>query len=92
MKLRYIIIRPKHFSSNEEAITFVNNYFVEKNAEYYFDGLQRWDQMVTEMGPDGYRDGTRWLQSWEKCVELQGDYVEKCLVSLLGRKLFRPPS
>ena len=31
------------FSSNEEAIiTFVNNYFAEKNAEYYLDGLQRW--------------------------------------------------
>ncbi|GFU50017.1 histone-lysine N-methyltransferase SETMAR [Trichonephila clavipes] len=30
------------FSSNKEAITIVNNYFVEKNADYYFDGLQRW--------------------------------------------------
>ena len=79
MKLGYIIIRPKHFSSNEEAITFVNNYFAEKNAEYYFDGLQRWKHR------------------WEKCVELQGDYVEKIflkkyLVPLLGRKLFRLPS
>ena len=55
MKLGYIIIRPKHFSSNEEGITFVNNYFVEKYAEYYLDGLQR----------------------WEKCLELQEDYVEK---------------
>ena len=44
---------------NEEAITFVNNYFAEKNAEYYLDGLQRWENC------------------WEKCVELQGDYVEK---------------
>ncbi|GFY28557.1 histone-lysine N-methyltransferase SETMAR [Trichonephila clavipes] len=26
------------FSSNKEAITFVNNYFAEKNAEYYLDG------------------------------------------------------
>ena len=59
MKLGYIIICPKPFSSNEEAITFVDNYFVEKNAEYYLDGLQRWE----------YR--------WEKCVELQGDYVDK---------------
>ncbi|GFV32159.1 histone-lysine N-methyltransferase SETMAR [Trichonephila clavipes] len=31
------------FSSNEEAITFVNNYFAEKNAEYYLDGLYRWE-------------------------------------------------
>ena len=59
MKLGYIIIRPKHFSSNEEAIIFVNNYFVEKNGEYYLDGLQRWKHR------------------WEKCVKLQGDYVEK---------------
>ena len=82
MKLGYIIIRPKRFSSNEEAITFANNYFAEKNAEYYLDGLQRWEHR------------------WEKCVELQRDYVEKQnknfsekdLVSLLGRKLFRPLS
>jgi len=58
MKLGYIIIRPKHFSSNEEAIISVNNYFAEKNAEYYLDGLQRWEHF------------------WEKCVELQGNYVE----------------
>ena len=32
------------FSSNEEPITYVNNYFAEKNAGYYFDGLQRWEQ------------------------------------------------
>ena len=67
------------FSSDKEAITFVNNYFAEKNAEYYLGGLQRWEHR------------------WEKCVELQGDYVEKkflkkCLVTLLGRKLFRPLS
>ena len=36
----------------------MNNYFAEKNAEYYLDGLQRWEHR------------------WEKCVELQGDYVE----------------
>ena len=29
----------------------------EKNAEYYLDGLHRWEHR------------------WEKCVELQGDYV-----------------
>ncbi|GFX00736.1 histonelysine Nmethyltransferase SETMARlike [Trichonephila clavipes] len=46
-------------SSNEEAITFVNNYFAEKNAEYYLDGLHRWEHL------------------WKKCVELEGDYVEK---------------
>ena len=45
--------------SNEEAFTFVNNYFAEKDAEYLFDGLQTWEHR------------------WEKCVELQGDYVEK---------------
>ena len=33
----------QRFSSNEEAITFVNNFFAEKNAEYYLDGLQRWE-------------------------------------------------
>ena len=50
----------QRFSSNEEAIiTFVNNYFAEKNAEYYLDRLQRWEHR------------------WEKCIELQGDYVEK---------------
>ena len=37
----------------------MNNYFAEKNAECYLDGLQRWEHR------------------WEKCVELQGDYVEK---------------
>ncbi|GFT63351.1 histonelysine Nmethyltransferase SETMARlike [Trichonephila clavipes] len=31
------------FSSNEDAITFMNNYFAEKNVEYYLDGLQRWE-------------------------------------------------
>ena len=44
---------------NRQSITFVNNYFVEKNAEYYFDWLQRWEHR------------------WEKCVKLQGDFVEK---------------
>ncbi|GFV56546.1 mariner Mos1 transposase [Trichonephila clavipes] len=29
----------QRFSSNEEAITFMNNYFAEINAEYYLDGL-----------------------------------------------------
>ena len=37
-----IALGGQRFSSNEEAITFVNNYFAEKNAEYYLDGLQRW--------------------------------------------------
>lgn len=31
------------FSSNEEAITFVNNYFAEKDINYYLDGLKRWE-------------------------------------------------
>ena len=34
-----IALGGQRFSSNEEAITFVNNYFAEKNAEYYLDGL-----------------------------------------------------
>ena len=54
-----IALGEQRFSSNEEAITFVNNYFAEKNAEYYLDGLQRCEH------------------HWEKCVELQEDYVEK---------------
>ena len=54
-----IVLGGHRFSSNEEAITFVNNYFAQKNAEYYLDGLRRWEHR------------------WEKCVELQGDYVEK---------------
>jgi hypothetical protein len=42
--------------------------------------------------------GRRWEHRWEKCVELQGDYVEKwnknsenmsCI--FVDRKLFRPP-
>lgn len=33
----------QRFSSNEEAITFVNSYFMEKDAEYYLDGLKRWE-------------------------------------------------
>ena len=33
------------FSSNEEVIASVNNYFAEKNAAYYFDGLQRWKHL-----------------------------------------------
>ena len=35
-----ITLGGQRFSSNEEAITFVNN-FAEKNVEYYLDGLQR---------------------------------------------------
>ncbi|GFV80980.1 mariner Mos1 transposase [Trichonephila clavipes] len=54
-----IVLGRQRFLSNEEAITFVNNYFAEKSAGYYLDGLQRWEPR------------------WEKCVELQGDYVEK---------------
>lgn len=54
-----IALAGQRFSSNGETITFVNNYFTEKNAEYYLDGLERWEHR------------------WEKCVELQGDYVEK---------------
>ena len=38
-----IALGGQRFSSNEEAITFVNNYFAEKNAEYYLDELQRWE-------------------------------------------------
>ncbi|KAK2723510.1 hypothetical protein QYM36_001994 [Artemia franciscana] len=52
-------LRGKIFLANEEAITFVNNYFAEKNAEYYFDGLRRWEHR------------------WEKCIESQGDCVQK---------------
>ncbi|GFW47197.1 histonelysine Nmethyltransferase SETMARlike [Trichonephila clavipes] len=33
----------QRFSSNDEAITFVNNYFAEKKAKYYLDELQRWE-------------------------------------------------
>lgn len=29
--------------SNEEVITFVNNYFAEKNTKYYLVGLKRWE-------------------------------------------------
>ncbi|GFU83389.1 histonelysine Nmethyltransferase SETMARlike [Trichonephila clavipes] len=54
-----IALGGQRLSLTEEAIIFVNNYFAEKNAEYYLDGLQRRDDR------------------WEKCVELQGDYVEK---------------
>ena len=38
-----IVLGRRIFSSNEEAITFVNNCFIEKNAEYYLDRLQRWE-------------------------------------------------
>ena len=54
-----IALGGQRFSSNEETITFVNNYFAEKKAEYSFYGLQRWEHR------------------WEKCVDLQGDHVEK---------------
>ncbi|GFU70146.1 histone-lysine N-methyltransferase SETMAR [Trichonephila clavipes] len=36
-----IALGGQRFSLNEEAITFVNNYFAEKNAEYYLVRLQR---------------------------------------------------
>ena len=36
-----IALGRKRFSSNQDAITFLNNYFAVKNAEYYLDGLQR---------------------------------------------------
>ncbi|GFX27499.1 mariner Mos1 transposase [Trichonephila clavipes] len=39
-----IALGGQRFLSNEEAITFVKNYFAEKNAEYYLDGLQRWER------------------------------------------------
>ncbi|KAG8285807.1 hypothetical protein J6590_093971 [Homalodisca vitripennis] len=35
--------RRTKMSSHEEAI--VNNYFVEKNAEYLLDGVQRWEHL-----------------------------------------------
>ena len=39
-----IALGGQRFLSNEEAITFVNNYLVaEKYAEYYLDELQRWE-------------------------------------------------
>ena len=38
-----IVLGGQRFLSNEKAITFVNNYFAEKNVEYYLDGLQRWE-------------------------------------------------
>ena len=49
----------QRFSTNEEVINFVNNYFADKDANYYLEGLMRWEHR------------------WEKCVVLQGDYVEK---------------
>ena len=68
------------FSSNEEAIAFVNNYFVEKNAGYYLDGLQRSEH--------------RWEKCVYKCVTRRLCWKifkksKKCLVSLLDQKLFR---
>ncbi|GFU90705.1 histone-lysine N-methyltransferase SETMAR [Trichonephila clavipes] len=35
-----IVLEGQRNSSNEEAITFVNHYFVEKNVEYYLDGYR----------------------------------------------------
>ncbi|GFW11704.1 histonelysine Nmethyltransferase SETMARlike [Trichonephila clavipes] len=29
--------------STKETIAFENNYFADRNAEYYLDGLQRWE-------------------------------------------------
>lgn len=49
----------QRFLTNEEAITFVNSYFSDKDGRYYFEGLKRWEHR------------------WKKCVDLQGDYVEK---------------
>jgi len=43
---------------SNEAIAFINDYFAEKDAEYYLVELKRWEHRV------------------EKCVDLQGDYVE----------------
>ncbi|GFT72909.1 mariner Mos1 transposase [Trichonephila clavipes] len=40
-----IMLGGQSFSLNEEAINFVNNYFVEKNAEYYLIRLQRWKHL-----------------------------------------------
>ena len=54
-----IMFGGQRFSSNEEVITFVKNYFAEKNTECYLNWLQRWEHR------------------WEKCLELQGDYVKK---------------
>ena len=45
----------QRFSSNGEAITFVNNYFAEKNTKYYLDGLQRWEHRW-EKSPCNYKE------------------------------------
>ncbi|GFV57747.1 histonelysine Nmethyltransferase SETMARlike [Trichonephila clavipes] len=77
-----IALLGQRFSSNEEAITYVNNYFAEKNAEYYLDGLQRWEH--------------RWekcveLQRDYAEKQKQQKIKKKYLESLLGLKLLRPP-
>ncbi|GFU58797.1 histone-lysine N-methyltransferase SETMAR [Trichonephila clavipes] len=41
-----IALGGQRISSNEETITFVDNYLAEKNAGYYLDGLQRWEHIV----------------------------------------------
>ena len=65
----------QRFSLNEETITFVNNYFAGKNSEYYLDGLQR-----RELHWEKYKEPMCIIKS----------IFKKFLLSLLGRKLFRP--
>lgn len=54
-----IALGMQRFSSNDEAINFVKDYFSGKDTEYYLDGIKIWEHC------------------WEKCVDLQGDYVGK---------------
>ncbi|KMQ88673.1 histone-lysine n-methyltransferase setmar [Lasius niger] len=35
----------QRFSSNEEIITFVNEYFAEQDVNYYLNGLKRWEHL-----------------------------------------------
>ncbi|GFX77918.1 histonelysine Nmethyltransferase SETMARlike [Trichonephila clavipes] len=78
-----IALGGQRVSSNEEAITFVNNYFAEKNAEYGLDGLQRWKHRWGECVE---------LQKGNLGKNKIKKNQKKCLVIFVGRKLLKPPS
>ena len=74
-----IALGGQRFSSNEEVITFANNYFAEKKRRVLFG-------RVTEMGTSlGEVCNETMLKNFKR-------FLKKCLIPLLGRKLFRPLS
>ena len=77
-----IALGGQRFSSNEEAITFANNYFAGKNAEYYLDGLKRWEhgweKRVELQG--GYVEKIKKFSEKTSCIFIRSETFQTTLV------------